>query len=172
MPVPSTPHWYAVYSRPNMEKKIAEALALKGIVVYCPVHKVRRRWSDRYKVLEVPAFRGYVFVQIHDDIRWTVLATPGVLNFVCHEGKPARIPAREIETVRLFFNDIEQTILDETDVRVSDVARVHSGVLMGMEGEVVDIQHRYAILNIPSLGLHMQVKVPRHQVSVVKRKTG
>lgn len=165
-----TPFWYAVYTRPNQEKKISEALALKGIVVYCPLQKVMRQWSDRRKVLELPAFKGYVFVQIHDEIRWQVLATAGVLNFVCHNGKPARIPSKEIDIVRLFFQGLEDNVVDETDIKISDVARVYSGLLMGMEGEVIDIQHRYAILNIPSLGLSMQVKVERENVQVIKRK--
>lgn len=167
-----TPYWYAVYTRPNMEKKIADTLAHKGLVVYCPLQKVMRQWSDRRKVLEVPAFKGYVFVQIHDAIRWQVLATAGVLNFVCHNGKPARIPLKEIETMRLFFEGLQSRIIDETDIRVHDVARVYSGVFMGLEGEVMDVQHRYAVLNIPTLGLSMQVKVDRENVEVVKRKTG
>lgn len=162
--------WYAIYTRPNQEKKVADQLARKGVVVYCPLQKVMRQWSDRKKILEIPAFRGYVFVQIHDAIRWEVLATEGIINFVCHEGKPARIPAKEIETVRLFFQDLSGNIIDETDIRVNDVARVYSGVLMGMEGEVVDVKNKYAILLIPSLGLQMQVKVPKENIQVLKRK--
>lgn len=167
-----TPYWYAVYTRPNMEKKIAETLAYKGLVVYCPLQKVVRQWSDRRKILEIPAFKGYVFVQIHDALRWQVLAAPGVLNFVCHNGKPARIPVKEIDTMRLFFEGLQNRIFDETDIRVHDVARVYSGAFMGLEGEVVDVQHRYAVLSIPTLGLSMQVKVDRENVEVVKRKTG
>lgn len=164
-----SPHWYAIYTRPNMEKKLTAELLEKGIVAYCPIQRVMRQWSDRKKVIEVPAFRGYVFVQIHDKIRWQVLATNGVLNFVCHNGKPARIPNSEMETVRLFFQDIEACVLDESDISVNDIARVYSGVLMGMEGEVVDLKHRYVILRIPALGLQMQVKVPRENIQVIKK---
>jgi transcription antitermination factor NusG len=164
-----SPHWYALYTRPNMEKKITAELLEKGIVAYCPIQRVLRQWSDRKKVIEVPAFRGYIFVQIHDKIRWQVLTANGVLNFVCHNGKPARIPASEIETVRLFFQDIESSVLPETDIAISDIARVYSGVLMGMEGEVVDVKHRFAILRIPSLGLQMQVKIPRENIQVIKK---
>jgi transcription antitermination factor NusG len=165
-----SPCWYAVYTRPNMERKVADCLANNGIVVYCPLQKVVRQWSDRRKILEVPAFKSYVFVQIHDTIRWQVLATDGVLNFVCLEGKPARIPDHEIDTVRLFFKDIASAPLDEKDIRVHDIARVNSGVLMGMEGQVVDIHYRYAVLNIPSLGLHMQLKVPLKEVELIRRE--
>ena len=169
MQTSDSPHWYAVYTRPNMEKKLTAELLEKGIVAYCPVQRVQRQWSDRKKVIEVPAFRGYVFVQIHDKIRWQVLATNGALNFVCHNGKPARIPTSEIDTVRRFFLDLEETLLDETDISVSDIARVYSGVMMGMEGEVVDLKHRYVVLRIPALGLQMQVKVPKENIQIVKK---
>ena len=162
-------YWYAVYTRPNREKRIAEQLAQRGVVVYCPIQKVVRQWSDRKKMLEIPAFRGYVFVQIHDAIRWEILATDGIINFVCHEGKPARIPAHEIETVRRFFQDIAETPIDETDIRINDIARVYSGVLMGMEGEVVDVKNRYAILKIPTLGIQIQVKVPKDNIQIVRK---
>lgn len=167
-----TPYWYAVYTRPNMEKKIAETLAYKGLVVYCPLQKVVRQWSDRKKILEIPAFKGYVFVQIHDALRWQVLATPGVLNFVCHNGKPARIPSKEIDTVRLFFEGLKDQVFEESSIRIHDYARVYSGALMGLEGEVVEVQHKFAVLSIPALGLCMQVKVERENVEVIKRKTG
>jgi transcription antitermination factor NusG len=169
MTLQESPHWYAVYTRPHAEKKLTELLLEQGIVAYCPLQKVMRQWSDRKKVLEVPAFRGYVFVQIHDKIRWQVLATAGALNFVCHEGKPARIPPSEIETVRLFFEDLKEHVVDETEIAVSDIARVYSGVLMGMEGEVIDIKHRYALLRIPALGLQMQVKVPKENIQLIKK---
>ncbi|MBU6157948.1 MAG: UpxY family transcription antiterminator [Bacteroidetes bacterium] len=162
-------YWYAVYTRPNREKRIAEQLSQRGVVVYCPLQKVIRQWSDRKKTLEIPAFRGYVFVQIHDAIRWEILATDGIINFVCHEGKPARIPAQEIETVRRFFQDISDIPVDETDIRVNDIARVYSGVLMGMEGEVVDVKNRFAILKIPTLGIQIQVKVAKENIQVIRK---
>ncbi len=168
-PSADTPYWYAVYTRPNMERKVAELLALKGLVVYCPLQKVIRQWSDRKKVLEIPAFKGYVFVQIHDAIRWQVLATNGVLNFVCHTGKPARIPYREMEEMRLFFEGLEGATLHETDIQVCDLARVYSGVMMGVEGEVIALANKYAVLRVPALGLQLQVKVERKNVEKVRR---
>lgn len=166
------PYWYAVYTRPNMEKKVTASLENRGIVVYCPLQKVERQWSDRRKVLEVPAFKGYVFVNIHDAIRWQVLATNGVLNFVCHDGKPARIPQREIDEVRRFFQGIAGYTLSEADISLKDLARVYSGPLMGLEGEVAEVQHRFAVLNIPSLGLSMQIKVNLANLQVVRKAIG
>lgn len=172
MPHREIPYWYAVYIRPNMEKKVTASLEHKGIVVYCPLQKVERQWSDRRKVLEVPAFKGYVFVNIHDTIRWQILATTGVLNFVCHDGRPARIPQKEIDEVRRFFQDLGDQTVMETDIELNDIARVYSGPLMGLQGEVAELRHRYAVLQIPSLGLRMQIKVNLTNLQLVKKAIG
>ena len=59
--------WYAVYTKPRWEKKVNSLLLQKGIEVYCPLNKVRRKWSDRIKTIEEPLFKSYVFVKIKDE---------------------------------------------------------------------------------------------------------
>ena len=60
-------HWYAVYTKPRWEKKVFALLSEKGFTAYCPLHKVRKRWSDRYKVIEEPVFKSYVFINITEE---------------------------------------------------------------------------------------------------------
>ncbi|HEV7622062.1 MAG TPA: transcription termination/antitermination NusG family protein, partial [Flavisolibacter sp.] len=48
--------WYAIYTRPRWEKKVNGLLIQKGIESYCPLNKVRRKWSDRIKLVEEPLF--------------------------------------------------------------------------------------------------------------------
>jgi hypothetical protein len=48
--------WYAVYTRPRWEKKVAEILTDKKIENYCPLNKVVRQWSDRKKIVHEPLF--------------------------------------------------------------------------------------------------------------------
>ena len=100
-----TPKWYAVYTKPRWEKKVAILLQQKGIESYCPLNKVRRRWSDRMKTLEEPLFKSYVFVQITEGDRTAVRMTDGVINFVYWNGKPAIIKEKEIATIRKFLDE-------------------------------------------------------------------
>jgi len=51
--------WYALYTRPCHEKQVLEDLTKRGIEAFLPTYKVRRRWSDRYKVVEEPLFKNY-----------------------------------------------------------------------------------------------------------------
>lgn len=151
--------WYAVYTMPNAEKKVTTAIQQKGIVAYCPLHKQQRQWADRKKVIEVPAFKGYVFVNIHDEIRWKVLSTSGVLNFVCISGKPARIPYHEIESVQRFFRDLEGERANRSEFIPGDIVEINSGLLMGNSAEVVTVEHNYVVLQLPTLGLKLHFKI-------------
>ena len=63
-------YWYAVYTRPRWEKKVASLLDDKDIVHYCPLNKVTRQWSDRKKVVMEPLFKGYIFVQVTEEKKW------------------------------------------------------------------------------------------------------
>ena len=75
-------------------------LASAGLETFVPWHGVRRRWSDRLKVVEENLFPGYVFCRSSFDDRKTVLGQPGVATVVSFDHTPAAIPDSEIETVR------------------------------------------------------------------------
>ena len=106
-----TAKWYAIYTRPRWEKKVNYLLQGKGIESYCPLNKVRRKWSDRIKTIEEPLFKSYVFVKIDEEIRTNVRMTDGVINFVYWNGKPAVIKEREIQTIRRFLDEHENVEL-------------------------------------------------------------
>ncbi len=97
--------WYAIYTRPRWEKKVNKLLTEKGIESYCPLNKVRRKWSDRMKLIEEPLFKSYVFIKITDESRTNVRMTDGVINFVYWDGKPAVIRDKEIQTIKLFLEN-------------------------------------------------------------------
>ena len=70
--------WYAIYTRPRWEKKVNHLLLQKGVESYCPLNKVRRKWSDRIKIIEEPLFKSYVFVKVAESDRTEIRMTDGV----------------------------------------------------------------------------------------------
>ena len=94
-------HWYAVYTRPRHEKQVQQELLDQGIEAYLPTHKVRRRWSDRYKVVEEPLFKNYLFVRSEPGSCRQALRPYGAVSLVTVEGKPAIVPDAEVEAVRI-----------------------------------------------------------------------
>ena len=77
-----TQKWLAIYTKPRWEKKVNSLLKENGVESYCPVNKVRRKWSDRMKIVEEPLFKSHVFVKVNDTDKTKVRMTNGVLPFV------------------------------------------------------------------------------------------
>src|SRR5690349_5729084 len=134
--------WFAVYTKPRWEKKVAALLTSRKIENYCPLNKVRRQWSDRKKTIEEPLFKSYVFVNIQDKDQLEVRKIDGVLNFVSWLSKPAVIRDEEIDTIKLFLNDHQNVYLEQVDVNLNDRVRILSGPLMTREGNVLEIKHK------------------------------
>jgi transcription antitermination factor NusG len=147
-----TPKWYAVYTKPRWEKKVAGLLLHKGIESYCPLNKVRRRWSDRMKTIEEPLFKSYVFVRVDDSARTAVRMTDGIINFVYWNGKPALIKDREISTIKRFLDEYENVMLEKMDVGTGERVKVIAGPMMEAEGKVLEVKHKTVKVAIDSLG--------------------
>lgn len=92
--------WLIVHTRSRWEKKVADCLEQKGIECYCPIKKVKRKWSDRIKTLDEPVFKACVFVKISQEQRTAVRLTDGVMNFVYQNGKPVMVTEREMRNIR------------------------------------------------------------------------
>jgi transcription antitermination factor NusG len=148
-------NWLAVYTKPRWEKKVAERIASKGLEVYCPLNKVRKKWSDRYKVVEEPLFKSYVFVKILEQDQICVRLTDGVVNFVYSQGKPAPIKEQEIALIRRFLNEYKEVQSNPVGLKKGSKVRVKSGVLMDREGIILDVQNKKAYVLLESLGYEL-----------------
>ena len=144
--------WYALYTRPRWEKKVNNLLLNKGVESYCPLNRVRRKWSDRIKLVEEPLFKSYVFVKITEENRTAVRMTDGVINFVYWDGKPAIIKEKEIQTIKRFLDEHENVEAIKIELKPEQRVRVAAGPLMDQEGKIIEIKHKVARVAIDSLG--------------------
>lgn len=162
--MPENVNWYAVYTKPRWEKKVAELLVRKKIETYCPLNRVHRQWSDRKKIILEPLFTSYVFVRISDAEQLQVRMTDGVLNFVYWLGKPAVIKDEEIDVIKRFLNDHDNVQVEKTFVNVNDHVRVISGPLMMREGNVVEVKHKTVKVSLPTLGYTLIAEVDKQNL--------
>jgi transcription antitermination factor NusG len=159
--------WHAVYTKPRWEKKVNALLAAKGIVTYCPLNRVRRKWSDRIKMVEEPLFKSYVFVQINSAELSIVRMTNGVLNYVYWNGKPAIIKDAEIDTIKKFMNEYEQVEARPFVVETNQRVRIDAGLLMQKEGIVQKVMHNKVEVIIESLGYLLVATVEKKNIQPV-----
>jgi transcription antitermination factor NusG len=157
--------WLAIYTRPRWEKKVNNLLQEKGVESYCPLNKVRRKWSDRVKVVEEPLFKSYVFVRVNDEDRSRVRMTPGAINFVYWNGKPAVIREKEIVAIRRFLDEYEHVEAHKIDLQVDQRVRITNGTLMDHEGKVLDVKHKQVKVAIDSLGYILVATIDRSKLT-------
>jgi transcription antitermination factor NusG len=127
--------WYAIQVRCQFEKKASLQLQDKGIEAFVPTLKQRRRWSDRWQVVEFPTFPGYAFVHLHPSPahRLQVLQTRGVMSFVAFGGELVPIPDKQIDDIRsLLSRDVPYSAHPFT--KIGQRVRIRGGCLDGTEG--------------------------------------
>ncbi|MEJ7911787.1 MAG: UpxY family transcription antiterminator [Chitinophagaceae bacterium] len=159
--------WYAVYTRPRWEKKVASLLTRKKVDNFCPLNKVVKQWADRKKIIEEPLFTSYVFVYTSIADQLAVRQTDGVLNFVYWLGKPAVIKDKEIDTIKSFLQLHKNVQLEKIDVSVNDQIRVVGGPLMMREGEIIEVKNKTVKVRLPSLGYAMYAEVEKSNVEIL-----
>lgn len=153
--------WYAVYTKPRWEKKVADLLTRKNIENYCPLNKVQRQWSDRKKIVMEPLFQSYVFVKISGDMQSLVRDTSGILNFVYWLRKPAVIRDEEIEVIKRFMNEYQNVQLEKAEVNLNDRVRIIGGPLMMREGNVLEVKNKTVKVLLPSLGYALVAEIEK-----------
>ena len=159
--------WYAVYTKPRWEKKVAALLLEAGIENYCPINKVTRQWSDRRKVVLEPVFKGYVFVRVEENKKWAVKKIPGILNFVYWLGKPARIRDEEIDLIRKFLNEFNDVQVEAKGFVVNSEVRIKQGVLMNYKGIVIEVLGSRAVVKIDTLDLQLSAHFDKKNLELI-----
>ncbi len=138
--------WYAAYTKPCHEKRVAEHLEIRKIELFLPLYRSARRWNNGCKVtLEKPLFPGYVFVHLALRDRLQVLEIPRVVRLVGFNAHPTPLPESEIEAIRSF---LVHGLRAEPHpyLRVGRRVRVVSGPLKNLEGIMVKIKNAHRLI--------------------------
>jgi transcription antitermination factor NusG len=128
--------WFAAYTLANHERRVAQQLQERKICSFLPTYKSVRRWKDRRKILELPLFPSYVFVQINAANRLDLLRLPGVLGLVCFQGKPVPVAPAEMENLRQGLSG-QNSVRPHPYLKVGRKVRIRNGSMAGVEGILV-----------------------------------
>ena len=165
-----TKNWYAVYTRPRWEKKVYSLMIEKGMEAYCPLNRVKKKWSDRVKWIEEPLFKSYVFVRATDNGQTAVRMVNGVVNFVYWLGKPAVVKDIEIATIRKFLNDYDEVWVEPIALKKDTKVTIRHGAFMEKEGKIVKVFNNKVQVVIESIGFCMIAVLDRSNVTMSGRQ--
>jgi len=162
------PQWYVIHTRSQHEKSVARQLEEQGITTFLPLVSEVHRWSDRKKVVQLPLFSCYAFVQMNllPELWHTVMQTNGVLRFVgAREAAP--IADSEIESIRqLLSSKLPYTLCPF--LRIGQRVRIHGGALEGVEGILVARNgQRTLVISVEPIQRSIAVRIDSYQVEPV-----
>jgi len=159
--------WWAVYTRHQHEKTVAEMLTGKGFEVFLPLHDSMRRWKDRQKVLSLPLFPCYVFVRGVLDRRLQVATTPGIHMILSRGEQIQVVPEGEIDAIRRAVQG-SWKIEPHPFLKIGERVRVTRGSLEGVEGILVRKKNLYRlVLSVDMLAQSVGVEVAVSDVEPV-----
>jgi transcription antitermination factor NusG len=161
----SKKNWYVVYTKPRWEKKVYDLMVGEGIETYCPLNRIRKKWSDRMKWVEEPLFKSYVFVKIDENDQTRVRMVNGVVNFVYWLGKPARVRDKEIEIIRKFLNDYNDVQAIPMDLHKDSKITIKQGAFMDKEATIVKVFNNKVQVAIESIGYSLVATLDKSNVA-------
>ncbi len=157
--IPNSSTWWALYTRHQHEKVVAEMLSAKGFEVFLPLYESTRRWKDRRKILSLPLFPCYLFLRGGLDRKLQVLTTPGIHMILYRGQHVAIIPEQEIEAIQ---RAVEGPFRVEPHpfLKCGSRVRVTRGALEGVEGILVRKKNLFRlVLSVEMLAQSVAVEV-------------
>jgi transcription antitermination factor NusG len=164
--------WWALYTRHQHERVVADVLSAKGFEVFLPLYDSIRRWKDRQKLLSLPLFPCYVFIRGEVGRCLQVVNTPGV-HMILNQGEHfAVIPENEIQAIR---RTVEGPFRMEPHpfLRCGERVRVTCGSLQGVEGILVRKKNQFRlVLSVDMLAKSVAVEIDAADVESVSEPAG
>ena len=149
--------WFVVCTRPQQELKVAEQLTALGITNYCPTITLLKQYSDRKKKVIKPLLSSYVMVHLHENQREKVFSCMGIVRYLFFLGKPAVVPAFEIDLMQDHLNGVYNDI-KVTTLSVGESHTITEGPFSGLSGKVVQTDKTKVKLELASLGMSITLK--------------
>jgi transcription antitermination factor NusG len=151
--------WLVLRTRSRHESVVEKDLRQRRINAYLPKRTVIRRWRDRKSIVQLPLFPGYVFVQPRLDQYENIRYIRGSCGFVLSGNKPAPMPERDLEAVRILVGSGAALSVNPGLIPGRRV-EVRSGPFMGIQGELVRVKSQERlVINAHLLSSSVSVEV-------------
>jgi transcription antitermination factor NusG len=151
--------WYALRVRSRHENTVASHLQARSYASFLPLYKSKRRWSDRFKEIELPLFPGYVFCQFSPLNRLPILSIPGIVHVVGVGRVPVPIDETEIAALQAAI----KSGLPRQPwpfLEIGHRVRIEYGPLCGIEGILMGFRgHQRLVLSVTLLQRSVAVQV-------------
>jgi transcription antitermination factor NusG len=167
---PQNPNpWFALTVHPKHEHLAERGLRHQGFEVYLPLHRSRRRWSDRTKTLDMVLFPGYVFCRFQPQDKLRIMTSPSVRGIVRTGRDPVPVDDAEIASIRSLIASGRPIDLCPF-LRVGQHVRINHGPLESVRGVILRSDDNWrVVVSVEALGCSVSVEVDADQLSADKK---
>jgi len=155
--------WYALLTRSRFENVVTEAIRKKSIDIFLPRIKVQSKRKDRKKIIDIPLFPGYIFVNISLDPRehLNVVQTVGAVRLLGSHNGPVPVSEEQIESLKIITSTEADVVIGRTSsLEGGDPVLVVSGPMSGIKGEFLTYKGKgRVIIRIDLLGQFAGVEI-------------
>ncbi len=155
--IAETNNWYVLYTLPNYERKVYTTLRKRMITAFLPLQKDVRQWSDRKKIIEIPLFPNYIFLQTKAKDRFSALEIHGVKRYVSFDGHPVIVPEQDIEIIQR-ASSADNVKIGQTLVK-GDKVTITEGPFIGMTGIFFEKKSSRFGINIQSINMTLFIDI-------------
>jgi transcription antitermination factor NusG len=144
-------NWYAVYTKPQREKKISSLLTNKGIENFFPLNHVVIDRNGGKKRLTAPLFSSFVFVYLSES-EFKLIHQMSDVNLVYWMSKPAVIQEDEIDMIKNLSANYVNLRVEKVAVNTKEQVRVLEGHMNGFLDGGMGFTSQPVKVSLPSLG--------------------
>lgn len=177
-----TATWYVLYVKHNHERRLVERfnqmeLAERTdeekdfhIEAYVPVRQVKRKWSDRIKVIDEVLTPGIIFVRLALKYQRKIYINSVAIRGLMYDKRkhePVPIPDSQMSCFRKVVDGEEHVSMHEPQIGMK--VRIEFGKFRGFVGKLirVDESHKFQVQLNEQLAFSFQVK--RENVVLVEQ---
>jgi transcription antitermination factor NusG len=166
-------HWYAFFTRPRSEKKLAEQFEKKGVTYFLPLYTEVRQWSDRKKKVTEPLLKRIIFVKSNKEDLQTFYSFHHIIGVVKEFGQAAIIKEKEIKTLEIIAREWSgETIASNqyTDYVIGDEVEIKRGPLTGLTGKLLEIKGKHRlVVQLETLNVEFTVDIAKSQTKKIPK---
>ncbi len=151
-------NWYAVYTKPHCERKVALLLSKKKIENLCPLNYKVTKSLFRKSITFEPVFNSYVFVKCTSaEITTLSKQINGIISILYWKGKPATINADEIDAIKEFSSKQHDIRIEKIKPQMELIKENNLSYIL--DGQIVRVKKSPIKVDLPSLGYSMIANV-------------
>ena len=163
-----TDAWYAIWTRSNCERLVAQQLAANGFSPFLPETRIRSIRRGKTAIVRAPMFSGYLFVrQAMDKARYINMLTVRGIVRILEDGwtRLTPIPDADIDAIQRIV-EADVPVFAYPHLSIGERVSIVDGPLAGLEGVFVPDKTSKGsfVISIDLLGRSVAVEIDRAAV--------